>query len=89
MSHNEENNFGLAGPHFMPDENGGVQPAKDVMTDEELIRYLRIDTFGLKNEMNTLRYYRRTGKLKSSKISNRNVTTIEQAIEFLKKLQKN
>ena len=81
------NYIGFTGPHFMPDGNGGVQPAPFAMLDDELIRFCRLDKFDLKNPQNTLRYYRRKGKLKSSKPSGRNVTTIWQAIEFLKNLE--
>lgn len=73
---------------FMPDGNGGLVPAPFVMTEQQLIQFCRIDTFGLKNPRNTLRHYRKTGKLKASRLSGHNVYTIEQAVDFMRNLQK-
>ena len=73
---------------YMPDENGEVAPAPFVMTEDQLIRFTRIDTFGLKNPRNTLRHYRKTGKLKASRLSGHNVYTAEQAVNFMRNLEK-
>ena len=79
---------GQFGPLYMPDGNGGVRPASYVMTEPEFILFCRIDTFGLKQPRNTLRHYRQTGKLKASRVSGRNLYTIEQAVEFMRNLEK-
>lgn len=73
---------------YMPDGNGGVRPAPFVMSEDEFLRFCRIDTFGLKNPRNTLRHYRKTGKLKASQLSGRNIYTIEQAKKFMRNLEK-
>ena len=74
-------NFGIV---FMPN---GV-PAPEVMLESELITFLRLDELGIKNPVNTLRYYREHDKLHATKIGNRNVYTRTSALEFLQRLTK-
>jgi len=64
---------------FMPDG----KPAPAVMLESDLIRFLRLKELGVKNPTGTLRYYRERGKLRATKIANRNCYTIEAALEFL------
>jgi hypothetical protein len=61
----------LAAPAVLPDGNGGYTPCPEVLTEEEAIRYLRLDVDGPTNPANTLRYYRERGKLKGTRIGNR------------------
>lgn len=42
----------------LPDCNGGYTLCPELLTEDETIRYLRLDTIGHKNPSNTLRYYR-------------------------------
>ena len=84
----EESNIILSGPFYMPDGNGGVRLAPFVMTEDEFIHFCRIDEFGLKEPRNTLRHYRKINKLKASLLSGRNVYTIEQAIKFMRNIEK-
>jgi len=79
-------NFAFATP--LPDGNGGFSPCPVVLTEEELIRYIRLDTLGIKNPHNTLRYYRNRGLLKATKISNHNIYTRETADQFLREMTK-
>ena len=51
----------------LPDGNGGFTPCPEVLTEEEAIRYLRLDVGGPKNPVGTLRYYRFRGKLKGTR----------------------
>jgi hypothetical protein len=67
---------------LMPDG----KPAPTVMLEADLIRFLRLNELGVKNPANTLRYYRERGKLRATKIGNRNCYTIEAALEFLKEM---
>ena len=64
---------------FMPDG----KPAPAVMLEKDLIRFLRLKELGVKNPVNTLRYYRERGKLRATRIANRNCYTIGSALEFL------
>jgi len=72
---------------FMPLMPDGA-PAPAVMLEADLIRFLRLDELGVKNPANTLRYYRERGKLRATRIGNRNCYTIEAALEFLQKMTK-
>ena len=59
-----------------------------VMLEADLIRFLRLNELGVKNPKNCLRYYRERGKLRATKISNRNCYTIEAALDFLEHMTK-
>jgi len=61
----------LVSQTVLPDGDGGFGPCPDVLTEEEAIRYLRLDIGGPKNPANTLRYYRERGKLRGTRIGNR------------------
>lgn len=71
---------------FMPDGDGGLQPCPEVMTESELVRFLRLRELNIANPANTLRYYREKGVLIATRISNRNCYTRRSACEFLEKL---
>jgi len=61
---------------LMPDGT----PVPTVMLETDLIRFLRLDELGVRNPGNTLRYYRERGKLRATKIGNRNWYTIQAAL---------
>ena len=69
---------------LMPDGS----PAPTVMLEKDLIRFLRLHELGVKNPVNSLRYYREIGVLKPTRISGRNVYTVESVLDFLKKMTK-
>ena len=69
---------------LMPDGT----PAPAVMLEKDLIRFLRLDELGIRNPANTLRYYRERGKLRATRIGNRNCYTIQAALELLENLTK-
>ena len=69
-------------PIYMPDG----KPVPEVMLEDELIEFLRLDALGIKNPANTLRYYRERGILRATRIGNRNVYTRRRACEFLRLL---
>ncbi len=69
----------------MPNGNGGWCPAPAVLTERELIRFLRLDEpGGPKNPSETLRYYRDRAKLlRGCKIGNRILYPLSEAMRFL------
>ncbi len=50
----------------LPDGNGGFTACPEVLTEEEAVRYLRLD--GDRNPARTLKYYREKGLLKATTI---------------------
>lgn len=70
---------------FVPLMSDGT-PAPAVMLEQDLIRFLRLHELGVRNPQNTLRYYRERGKLKATKIGNRNCYTVQAALEFLEEM---
>lgn len=59
------------------------QPVPEVLTEEEAINFLRIDTIGVKNPSTTLRYYREEGLLEATRISKKLFYTKQQLLQFL------
>jgi hypothetical protein len=66
---------------FMP---GGC-PCPEVLTEQEAIRFLRIDTTGVKNPETTLRYYREQGLLRGTQIGRNLFYTKTELLSFLSK----
>jgi len=52
----------------LPDGNGGFTPCPELLTEEEAIRYLRLDGISVDNPTNTLRYYRKKGLLRATQV---------------------
>jgi len=52
----------------LPDANGGFMPCPEILTEEEAIRYLRLDVDGPQNPSGTLKYYRDKGLLRGVRI---------------------
>jgi hypothetical protein len=44
------------------------QPCPEVLTEEEVIRYLRLDLIDVKDPAGTLRYYRERGLLRATQV---------------------
>lgn len=55
----------------LPDGNGGFQPCPELLTEEEAIRYLRLDVNGSKKPGTTLRYYREKRLLQATRVGRR------------------
>ena len=58
-------------PHtraILPDRRGDFMPCPELLTEEEAIRYLRLDINGPKNPGGTLKYYRDQGVLRAVRI---------------------
>ena len=58
-------NIMFATPAALSDGNGGYTPCPEVLTEDEAIRYLRLDVDGPKNPRGTLKYYRDQGVLRA------------------------
>jgi len=50
----------------LPDGNGGFTPCPELLTEDEAIRYLRLE--GDKNPLRTLKYYREKGLLRATTV---------------------
>ena len=70
----------------LPDGNSGYGPCPEVLTEQEAIRYLRLDTVDIKNPSTTLRRYRELGLLKGTQISKRVFYLRRQLDSFLQRL---
>ena len=70
----------------LPDGKGGFTPCPEVLTEEEAIRYLRLDVDGPEHPENTLRYYREKKLLKGTRIGKRIRYTRRSLDEFLERM---
>jgi hypothetical protein len=52
----------------LPDGNGGYTPCPELLTEDEAIRYLRLDVSGPQNPQGTLKYYRDQGVLRAVQV---------------------
>ena len=73
----------ILGPPVLPDGRGGYTPCPSLLTEEEAIRYLRLDTLGRKDPAKTLQYYRERGLINATRISNVNFYLRSSLDEFL------
>jgi len=55
----------------LPDGNGDLFPCPELLTEEEAIRYLRLDIDGPAKPSLTLRYYREKGLLRATRVGRR------------------
>jgi len=55
-------------PAILPDGNGGFTPCPELLTEDEAIRYLRLDINGPQCPKGTLKYYRDKGILQAVRI---------------------
>ena len=58
----------LTTPIALPDGNGGFTPCPELLTEEEAIRYLRLDSINVEDPTRTLRYYRKKGLLRATQV---------------------
>ncbi len=70
MSSNGEQKtkYSFSAPAILPDGNGGFTPCPELLTEDEAIRYLRLDIDGPHNPKGTLKYYRDQGVLRAVRI---------------------
>ena len=58
----------LAAPTILPNGNGGFTACPELLTEEEAIRYLRLDGIHVEDPAGTLRYYRKKGLLRATQV---------------------
>lgn len=58
----------LMTPVVLPDGNGGFTSCPELLTEEEAIRYLRLDDIKIEDPAGTLRYYRKKGFLRATQV---------------------
>ena len=71
-----------SGPAYMPDG----QPVPELMTEDELIKFLRLDIDGPAHPGQTLQYYRDKGLLRATRVGKRLRYQRKEALEFLDRL---
>jgi hypothetical protein len=62
-----EKNYSIMFPVILPGDP--PQPCPELLTEEEAVRYLRLDTVGITDPSNTLRRYREQGLLRATQVS--------------------
>jgi len=81
-----ENNMTIIAPAVLPDGNGGWSPCPELLTEEEAVRYLRLDTLNTKEPRLTLRHYRQQRKLKATKIGKRLLYSRKALDDFIEEM---
>ena len=66
MTYNSVNT--VIAPAVLSDGNGGFAPCPELLTEDEAVRYLRLDVSGPRNPAGTLKYYRDQGVLRAVRI---------------------
>jgi hypothetical protein len=59
----------LMTPAVLPDGKGGFTACPELLTEEEAIRFLRLDAIAVEDPAGTLRYYRKKGLLRATQVS--------------------
>jgi hypothetical protein len=75
----KDNNIIYIGPNFMPDGT----PASDLLTEEETIKFLRLDIDGPQNPKVALKHFRDKGLLRPTKIKRTNCYQRKELLRFL------
>ena len=78
-----EKNITFSAPAALSDGNGGFTPCPELLTEDEAIRYLRLDIDGAGKPENTLRYYREQKKLRPTKIGRKLLYSRRALEEFV------
>jgi len=79
----DSHNYVFVVPSVLPDGNGGFTPCPEVLTEEEAIRYLRLDLDASSNSAQTLKYYRDKGELVAIRVGKRNRYRRQDLDDFL------
>ena len=67
----------------LPDGNGGFTPCPELLTENETIRYLRLDVDGSPDPVRTLTYYRNNGQLIAIRVGRKNRYRRQDLEKFL------
>jgi len=65
------------------------RPAPDLLTEEEAIRFLRLDDVNIKHPETTLEYYRSEGLLKATRVGKKLRYLKSELLNFLELQTKN
>ena len=71
---------------WMPDGKGGYMPAPEIMSEAEVIRFLRLDESGAKHPKETLRRYRKKFGLKAVQLGKSVRFPLQEVCVFIKLL---
>jgi len=79
----KKNTVGIALTEVMPDGLGGWQPVPSLMTEEEVVRFLRLDAEDGTDPAQTLARYRNAGQLVAIKVGRWNRYRRQDVENFL------
>ena len=65
---NEKNSYMFTISTILPDGNGGFTPCPELLTENEAIKFLRLDEVDVDDPASTLRYYRKKGLLRATQV---------------------
>jgi len=65
------------------------RPCPDILTEDEAVKYLRLDTIDIKNPGETLRRYRAGGSLRAVQISKAILYPLSELRRFIETLAEN
>ncbi len=82
MTQQNNNNPVFTTTAVLPDGNGAFTPCPELLTEQEAIRYLRLDVNGPQNPAGTLKYYRDRGFLQAVRIG-RNLRYPRKAMDAM------
>ena len=68
---------------ILPNGNSKFTPCPDLLTEEEAIRYLRLDVDGSSDPERTLKYYRDKGQLVAIRVGKKNRYRRQDLVDFL------
>ena len=83
MDDEKNTSMGIALVEAMPDGKGGWQPVPALMTEEEVVRFLRLDTEDGADPAQTLARYRNAGQLVAIKVGRWNRYRRQDVEDFL------
>ncbi len=73
----------LMTPTILPDGNGDFTLCPELLTEDEAVRYLRLDVDGSSNPEQTLKYYRDKGELVAIRVGRKNRYRRQDLVNFL------
>lgn len=77
---------GVIRPICMPDENGGIQVAPELLTEAEACRFLRFKDIGVKHPERGLSHLRHSGKLGCVRQSRRSLYPLNELMRYISEL---
>jgi len=87
MRKRSETSAGQGTFSVLPGDQGQLCP--DLLTEQETIRFLRLDVDGPKDPQKTLRYYRERGLLRATRVGKRLRYQRKELLDFLDRLTEN